>query len=163
MLGASVGMALSLVLLGVMFSSGGSHAFWLLFWTLTYVSSFSIGMGGIYWVVVSEIFPTRVRGTAMSMSVIFLWGGNYFVSQFFPLLLEALKGHVFYLFAAMCALCFVFILAFVPETKGKTLEQIEFELFRNRDPESARFAARTEHGLQMKSSGATGTPTCPTK
>lgn len=129
MLFAAAGMGISLALLGLMFAGASSDGWWLLLWTLTYVSSFSIGMGGIYWVVVSEIFPTRVRGAAASLSVVFLWGGNYLVSQFFPAMLTALKGNVFYFFALMCALCFVFILVFVPETKGKTLEKIEAELF----------------------------------
>jgi MFS transporter, SP family, arabinose:H+ symporter len=129
MLLAAAGMGLSLVFLGLMFAQGSDKPTWLLLWVLTYVSSFSIGMGGIYWVVVSEIFPTRVRGAAMSLSVVFLWGGNYLVSQFFPAMLEALKGSVFYVFAAMCLICFGFIALFVPETKGKTLEQIETELF----------------------------------
>jgi len=132
MLLASAGMGLSLVLLGRMFEGTSGDGGWLLLWILTYVSSFSIGMGGIYWVVVSEIFPTRVRGAAASLSVIFLWGGNYLVSQFFPAMLVALAGHVFYVFALMCLLCFVFIFAFVPETKGKSLEQIEGELFGER-------------------------------
>jgi len=120
---------LSLLLLGLMFPAGASKGNWLLLWILTYVSSFSIGMGGIYWVVVSEIFPTRVRGAAMSLSVVFLWGGNYLVSQFFPELLATFKNNVFFLFALMCAFCFVFIWIFVPETKGRTLEEIERKLF----------------------------------
>ncbi len=129
MLVAAAGMGSSLTLLGLMFAQASGESAWLLLWVLTYVSSFSIGMGGIYWVVVSEIFPTRVRGAAMSLSVVFLWGGNYLVSQFFPAMLDALKGSVFYVFATMCLICFVFIAMFVPETKGKTLEQIEGELF----------------------------------
>ncbi len=129
MLLASAGMGTSLVLLGLMFGGAGAGGWWLFIWILTFVSSFSIGMGGIYWVVVSEIFPTRVRGAAMSLSVVFLWGGNYLVSQFFPAMLAVLQGQVFYVFALMCLICFVFIRRFVPETKGKTLEQIERELF----------------------------------
>lgn len=129
MLLAALGMGLSLTLLGLMFASGGSNAKWLLIWILTYVSSFSIGMGGIYWVVVSEIFPTRVRGAAMSLSVVFLWGGNYLVSQFFPAMLAGLHSRVFFVFASMCGVCFAFIWKYVPETKGKTLEEIEQELF----------------------------------
>lgn len=129
MLLAAAGMGLSLALLGLMFADAAGDSTWLLIWVLTYVSSFSIGMGGIYWVVVSEIFPTRVRGAAMSLSVVFLWGGNYLVSQFFPAMLAALKGNVFHVFAAMCLICFIFIWIFVPETKGKSLEQIERELF----------------------------------
>lgn len=129
MLLASAGMGISLALLGLMFAGNAGDGGWLLLWILTYVSSFSIGMGGIYWVVVSEIFPTRVRGAAASLSVVFLWGGNYLVSQFFPAMLASLGGHVFYFYALMCLLCFVFVLTYVPETKGKTLEQIEGELF----------------------------------
>jgi MFS transporter, SP family, arabinose:H+ symporter len=129
MLFAAAGMGLSLTLLGIMFTAGATNGRWLLLWILTYVSSFSIGMGGIYWVVVSEIFPTRVRGAAMSLSVVFLWGGNYLVSQFFPAMLAALNSRVFFVFAVMCAACFAFIWKFVPETKGKTLEEIERELF----------------------------------
>lgn len=133
MLFAAAGMGLSLTLLGIMFTAGVTNGAWLLTWILTYVSSFSIGMGGIYWVVVSEIFPTRVRGAAMSLSVVFLWGGNYLVSQFFPAMLAALHNRVFFVFAVMCAACFAFIWRFVPETKGKTLEEIERELFGCRD------------------------------
>lgn len=129
MLMASAGMGLSLTFLGLMFKAGSGDGEWLLLWILAYVSSFSIGMGGIYWVVVSEIFPTRVRGAAASLSVVFLWGGNYLVSQFFPAMLSALQGSVFYVYAVMCLICFVFIFARVPETKGKTLEEIESELF----------------------------------
>ena len=132
MLFSAAGMGLSLALLGIMFTAGASNGKWLLIWILTYVSSFSIGMGGIYWVVVSEIFPTRVRGVAMSLSVVVLWGGNYLVSQFFPAMLAALSSRVFFVFALMCALCFAFIWKFVPETKGKTLEEIERQLFGSR-------------------------------
>jgi len=144
MLFAAAGMGISLALLGLMFAEASNNGRWLLLWTLTYVSSFSIGMGGIYWVVVSEIFPTRVRGAAASLSVVFLWGGNYIVSQFFPAMLAALKGNVFYVFALMCALCFTFILKFVPETKGKTLEKIEAELFGGGDVISSAHARKTE-------------------
>ena len=133
MLFAAAGMGLSLTLLGIMFTAGTTNGKWLLIWILTYVSSFSIGMGGIYWVVVSEIFPTRVRGAAMSLSVIFLWGGNYLVSQFFPAMLATLHSQVFFVFAVICAACFAFIFKFVPETKGKTLERIEEELFGSRE------------------------------
>jgi SP family arabinose:H+ symporter-like MFS transporter len=157
MLFAAAGMGISLLLLGLMFEGGTTDGRWLLLWVLAYVSSFSIGMGGIYWVVVSEIFPTRVRGAAASISVIFLWGGNYLVSQFFPAMLLALKGNVFHVFALMCALCFVFILIFVPETKGKTLEQIEGELYQGGThggtvsvQNSAIRGSRQAHGI-MKS------------
>ena len=127
---AAAGMGTSLALLGLGFARAGTSGWGLLIWILTYVASFSIGMGGIYWVLVTEIFPTRVRGVATSLSVVFLWGGNFLVSQFFPAMLEALGNRVFYVFALMCLICFFFILWCVPETKGKSLEQIEHELFK---------------------------------
>jgi SP family arabinose:H+ symporter-like MFS transporter len=131
MLMAMTAMGLSLALLGVFFGNTGSAG---LGWgtvlcTLLYIYAFNFGMGGIYWVMVSEIFPTRIRGAASSLSVVFLWGGNYLVLLVFPTMLDVLKGHVFYVFAALCGLCLAFIGYFVPETKGKTLEAIEAELF----------------------------------
>lgn len=139
MLLASAGMGVSLALMGLMFNHAAGQGWWLLLWTLTFVSFFSVGMGGIYWVVVSEIFPTRVRGAAMSLSVVFLWGGNFLVSQFFPVMLATLAHNVFYLYALMCLFCFIFILIYVPETKGKTLEKIESELFGDSvEPERVR-------------------------
>ena len=126
MLMAITAMGLSLALVGFFFGHSGSAG---LGWgtvlcTLLYIYAFNFGMGGIYWVMVSEIFPTRIRGAASSLSVVFLWGGNYFVLLVFPTMLDVLKGRVFYVFAGICALCLAFIAYFVPETKGKTLETI---------------------------------------
>lgn len=129
MLTAAAGMGAALTLLGVSFTNQDGSGTAMLAWILVYVAFFSVGMGGIYWVVVSEIFPTRIRGVAASFSVMCLWGGNYLVSQFFPVMLTALGGDVFYVYAFMCLLCYAFIWRFLPETKGKTLEQIEAKYF----------------------------------
>ena len=131
MLMAITVMGLSLAMVGVFFGNAGSSGLgWgMVLCTLLYIYAFNFGMGGIYWVMISEIFPTRVRGAASSLSVVFLWGGNYLVLLVFPTMLDALKGHVFYVFAGICALCLAFMCYFVPETKGKTLERIEGELF----------------------------------
>ncbi|MCK0136806.1 sugar porter family MFS transporter [Arenibacter sp. S6351L] len=126
---ASFGMGISLVLLGLAFPYAEEGGALLLFYTLSYVSFFSLGMGGIYWVVVSEIFPNRVRGRAMTISVIFLWGGNFLVAQFFPLMLSVLMEQVFFVFAVSCIICFLFIYFTVPESKGQSLEEIENKLF----------------------------------
>ena len=129
MIGASAGMGISLLLMGLAFQQAESQGTLLLICTLAYVASFSIGMGGIYWVVVSEIFPNRIRGRAMALSVVFLWGGNFLVAQFFPLMLTALKGNVFFVFAGSCLLCLLFIARFLPETKGGSLEDLEAKFF----------------------------------
>jgi sugar porter (SP) family MFS transporter len=132
MIAASAGMGVSLFLMGWAFPHAETSGLQLLIYTLSYVSWFSVGMGGIYWVVVSEIFPNRVRGRAMALSVVFLWGGNFLVAQFFPYLLSALQGGVFNVFAASCLLCLIFIVIFVPETKGRTLEKIEADFYLHR-------------------------------
>lgn len=126
---ASAGMGISLFLMGFAFSKEDQNGTLLLVYTLSYVASFSFGMGGIYWVVVSEIFPNRIRGRAMTLSVVFLWGGNFLVAQFFPYMLSALQSDAFNVFAVSCFVCLAFIVKFVPETKKRTLESIESEYF----------------------------------
>jgi sugar porter (SP) family MFS transporter len=129
MISASAGMGISLLLMGIAFPHAEERGLLLLGCTLGYVAWFSVGMGGIYWVVVSEIFPNRVRGRAMALSVIFLWLGNFLVAQFFPVMLSTLKGGVFYVFAASCLLCLGFIARYLPETRGRSLEELGDEFF----------------------------------
>lgn len=122
---ASVGMGFSLFLLGGAFVLERLEGPWVLLFVLTYVASFAMAMGPIVWVVLSEIFPTRVRGTAMSVATVCLWAANFAVTQFFPWMLEQLEGKSFFVYAVMCVVAFLFISIFIPETKGKTLEEIE--------------------------------------
>lgn len=129
MIMASIGMGISLFLMGMAFPNAEGSGTLLLVYTLSYVSWFSIGLGGIYWVVVSEIFPNRIRGRAMSLSVVFLWGGNFLVAQTFPYLLTNMGEGVFALFGSMCIACLLFVIFFVPETRGRTLESIEEQYF----------------------------------
>jgi len=131
MLMAVTAMGVSMGLMGVFFGRGGGGGLgWgMVVCTLLYIYAFNFGMGGIYWVVVSELFPTRIRGAASSLSVIFLWGGNWVVLLLFPTMLEIFQRSVFFLFAGVCGVCLMFMWFFVPETKGKTLEHIERDLF----------------------------------
>ena len=129
MLAASAGMGLSLLLMGLAFPEAEKQGMVLLLCTLSYVSWFSVGMGGIYWIVVSEIFPYRVRGRAMSLSVVFLWGGNFLVAQFFPMMLSLFQGASFFVFAAACLACLIFVAKYLPETKGRSLEDLEKDFF----------------------------------
>ena len=81
------------------------------------------------WVTLAEIFPNRIRGAAMAAAVFALWTGNFLLTYTFPALLARFgAAGVFGIFAAICALGFIFMKAKLPETKGKTLEQIEREL-----------------------------------
>lgn len=122
---ASLGMCVSLVLLGGAFVMQRFEGPWVLLFTLAYVASFAVAMGPVVWVVLAEIFPTRIRGTAMSVATVCLWVACWVVTQTFPKMLEELAGKSFFVYAVMCVISVIFVAIYVPETKGKTLEEIE--------------------------------------
>ena len=122
---ASACMGASLFLLGGAFVLGKLQGPWVLMFVLAYVASFAVAMGPVVWVVLSEIFPTHIRGAAMSIATVCLWIACFLVSQFFPVMLQRFEGKTFFVYAVMCVVSFVFIALVVPETKGKTLEEIE--------------------------------------
>lgn len=91
-----------------------------------YLACFNFSYGSVCWVVVSEIFPTAIRGRAMSISIFSLWTGCTLVAQTFPSLLEAIgPTYTFWLYGLTTPVAFLFVLFLVPETKGRSLEQIE--------------------------------------
>ena len=105
---------------------------WFLIFILGYMASFALSVGPVTWVILSEIFPTKIRGRAMAVAAIFLWVANYFVSQTFPMMNENAwlvekfnRAFPFWVYGSMCVILVIFVLLFVPETKGKTLEEIE--------------------------------------
>ena len=92
---------------------------------MAFVAGHAIGNGAVCWVVISEIFPTKVRGAAMSIATTAIWIFAYLANQFFPLMQTRLGSHgTFFLFSAMAAINFLFVLILVPETKGYSLEEI---------------------------------------
>jgi sugar porter (SP) family MFS transporter len=131
MIVGAAGMGISL--LGISFAALTQRTeLWVLVFVLGYIASFASSLGPVVWVVLSEIFPTRIRGRAMAVATLALWTANFVVSQTFPMineqpwLIEHFHGAFpFWLYAAMCAVTVVFVLKFVPETKGKSLEEIE--------------------------------------
>lgn len=121
----TAGMGCALLLVGTAFQLKAS-GLGLLALILAYVACFSLSQGVVVWVIISEIFPTRTRGRAMSVAVVVLWGACYLVSQTFPMLVEAVGSAVtFWSYAVMCVVSVVFVWQCVPETKGRTLEEIE--------------------------------------
>lgn len=93
---------------------------------MSYVVFFAIGLGPITWVLLSEIFPLKIRGKAMTLATSVNWLCNYFVSLTFPNLLVSIGiGGSFCLYGIISIIAFWFVLRYVPETKGKSLEQIE--------------------------------------
>jgi len=116
---------ISLTTVGLLLYFGGDP-YVLLFFLLIFVASFAAGMGPVMWIVVSEIFPTKVRGRAMSVTTLTLWAVCYTMTQTFPVLLERMGGaSTFWVYAVSSFLSILFIVRFVPETKGRTLEEIE--------------------------------------
>lgn len=132
-IGAS-GMGLSLAAIGfaATFNLVGA---WLLLFILGYIACFALSVGPVTWVILSEIFPTKIRGRALGIAALCLWVSNFVVSQTFPMMDESPllvklfnHGFPFFLYAAFCVLLVVIVVRLVPETKGKTLEQIEMDL-----------------------------------
>lgn len=125
LIAGSIGMGLSLLVLAAAFDNRAS-GIWLLVFILAYVSCFAASQGPVVWVIMSEIFPTRIRGRAMSVATVSLWAGCYLVSQTFPMLIDATGGATaFRIYAAFCVATIVFVWLAVPETRRRSLEDIE--------------------------------------
>jgi len=93
------------------------------------IASYAVSLAPVTWVLISEIFPNRIRGAAVSVAVAALWIACFALTYTFPMLNSLLGASgTFWLYAAICAGGFVFVATMVPETKGKSLEQIEREL-----------------------------------
>jgi len=123
--GTSV-MTVSLLLIGWVFRSGHSTGPLVLILILTYVAAFAVSLGPVVWVLLSEIFPNRVRGRATAIASMALWAADYVVSQSFPpLLASAGPAITYWIFGALSLVTVLFTWRFIPETKGKSLEQIE--------------------------------------
>ena len=93
---------------------------------LAYVAFFAVGMGPAVWVLMSELFPTRIRGRAMAISTVALWVACTALTLTFLSLVDAIGiSGAFWLYASICLFTLFFVWIAVPETKGKTLEEIE--------------------------------------
>ncbi len=126
LLAATAGMGVSLVLLGAAFKFPFLPASALLFVILLYIAFFASAMGPLVWVVMAEIFPIKVRGAAMGLATLVLWFSDFVVTLTFPVISDRFHpSSAFWLYAAMCALALVFMGSCLPETKGRTLEEIE--------------------------------------
>lgn len=120
------GMIICLLGTGICFYFNITQGPWLLIFILGYIASFASSLGPIPWVIMSEIFPTKTRGIAMSFCTIILWVGVLFITQFTPMLLESIGGaFTFWLFMINSIILLVFTWMKIPETKQRTLEEIE--------------------------------------
>ncbi|HLW81485.1 MAG TPA: sugar porter family MFS transporter [Candidatus Acidoferrales bacterium] len=130
-----VGMIISLGVLGFAFLSGSlsSTVAWVAVISVAvYVACFAIGLGPVFWLMIAEIYPLRVRGQAMAVATVANWGANLLVALTFLSLLHSLgRPWTFWLYGIIGIMAWVFVYTLVPETKGRTLEQLE-EYWRTR-------------------------------
>src|ERR1700687_3099788 len=125
LMSAFTGMALSLIGVSAAIRFQASAIVVLIF-VLTYVASFAVGIGTGTWVVMSEICSTRIRGQAMAVATVFLWCGTLLVTLTFLSLVKAFTAAgTFLLYATVSIAAFLFVWRQVPETKGRTLEEID--------------------------------------
>jgi len=128
MLVGAAGLAVIYTALGLCYH-GGVKGLPMLLLVLAAIGCYAMSLAPVTWVVISEIFPNRIRGAAMSVAVTSLWIACFVLTYTFPLLNAKLgPAGTFWLYAAICLGGLVFIALKLPETKGKTLEQIEKEL-----------------------------------
>ncbi|MFC1607327.1 sugar porter family MFS transporter [Candidatus Latescibacterota bacterium] len=120
-----IGMAVSMVLIGLLFNVSTGVTVWVVVPVLTFVAFYAMSLGPVAWVIVAEIFPTKIRGRAMAISMVVLWLSDFSVSQTFPWLMEHIEEKTFYIYAVVNVIGFLFALFVVKETKGKSLEEIE--------------------------------------
>ncbi|MBN1143524.1 MAG: D-xylose transporter XylE [Bacteroidales bacterium] len=120
----SIGMAIG------MFAIGGLAFFNVigvstLVFIIVYTASFMMSWGPICWVLISEIFPNKIRGRAVAIAVAAQWTANFLISSTYPAMMELSSAATYWFYGVMSVLSFIFVWRMVPETKGKTLEQIE--------------------------------------
>lgn len=128
MLFGCAGIGLSHLLIGFAYRNG-LGGLPLLVFTLAAIGCYAMSLAPVTWVLISEIFPNRIRGTAVSIAVSALWIASFILTFTFPVILHAMgSAATFWLYALICFVGFAFIWRRVPETKGRTLEQIEWQL-----------------------------------
>jgi sugar porter (SP) family MFS transporter len=123
----SAGLAISFLLISRAFNSGTGSVL-VVVYIVVAMAFYSFSLATMTWVLLSELFPNKIRGAAMSIAVLALWVGNFTVSYTFPSLNKAFgTGNMFLLYALINFAGFMFVLFALRETKGKSLEQIERE------------------------------------
>lgn len=125
MLFGCIGIGVSHLLSGMAYR-GGWHSSTVLVLTLSAIACYALTLAPVTWVLISEIFPNRVRSQAVSVAVSALWIASFALTYTFPMINQALGSSGTFLgYGTICMIGAVFVFAFVPETKGRTLEEIE--------------------------------------
>jgi MFS transporter, SP family, arabinose:H+ symporter len=126
MIGGALMMSVWLVAIGICFQFSFFSGYWLTLFVLLFIATYATTLAPVTWVLISEIFPAKVRGLAMSVATGMLWVSCFALAYGFPILIQAVSpSNTYFIFGGICLFYFFFLLKYVPETKGKTLEQFE--------------------------------------
>jgi len=120
----SIGMAIGMFAIGTLAFMKVIGMGTLVF-IIIYTASFMMSWGPICWVLISELFPNKIRGKAVAVAVAAQWAANYFISSTYPAMMEFSSGGTYFFYGIMSVLSLVFVWKMVPETKNKTLEEME--------------------------------------
>lgn len=131
MLIGAAGMTLCYLVIGYLFRTGETGGWLLLSFLILTPAFFAFGLGPTVWVVLSEIFPNKIRGAAMSVATFSLWTACYLLTLTFPIFVETLSAALtFWIYAGICLAGFILIGRYLPETKNISLENLEKKLIR---------------------------------
>ncbi|HEY8972329.1 MAG TPA: sugar porter family MFS transporter [Puia sp.] len=122
MLLGAVGLAILYIIVVIMLGNKSPQVSWFL---LAAIGTYAMSLAPVTWVLISEIFPNKVRGAATSIAVVSLWMAYFILTFTFPILYKHLMDHTFYIYSGICVLGALFVSMKVKETKGKTLEELE--------------------------------------
>lgn len=134
LISGTTGMAVGMVVVALTFAVGGDHlkgaaALIAIFGLLLYTGSFAVGLGPVFWLLISEIYPVRIRGQAMSVATMANWGANFVVTVSFLTLLSAIgNAGTFFLFGGLSLVAVAYFWWQVPETRNRSLQEIERDL-----------------------------------
>ena len=133
LLGISLAV-LSLLVIGFLFYFNVTEGAWILAFILLFIASFAFSFGPVSFIIINEIFPNAIRAKAVSLAILSLWIANFFVGQLTPIMLRSPNwgpAATFWTFAILCAPALYITVKLIPETKGKSLEDIE-QLWKNK-------------------------------
>ncbi|MCK0470555.1 sugar porter family MFS transporter [Halalkalibacter sp. APA_J-10(15)] len=146
----SILMALFMVLIGsVFYFEPANSGPLLIVFIAGFTAAFCVSMGPIPWIMIPEIFPNHLRAKAVGIATMFLWGANWAIGQFTPILINNMGGaFTFWMFAVINAICFTFVMTIVPETKNKTLEEIGQIWLKKKNAAESEKSVFSEYNVQ---------------
>jgi SP family xylose:H+ symportor-like MFS transporter len=120
----SIGMAIGMIAISTL-AFQNIIGIWTLVFIIIYTASFMMSWGPICWVLIAEIFPNKIRSKAVALAVAAQWAANFFISSTYPPMMEFSSGATYLFYGIMSILSAIFVWKMIPETKGKTLEEME--------------------------------------